>query len=163
MQTRVAEPTVEVDRLLAIARANADALWMRARRLHADVGERVYARVRSAPDHDVWVIVWGAGSGVELHDHGGSAGAFAVARGTLTDTSEELDGARTERSIGVGEGRSLDPDVRHAVHNASGMATVSVHVYAPPLATMRFYDELGAARDEVVDDGGVTASARRER
>jgi mannose-6-phosphate isomerase-like protein (cupin superfamily) len=147
----VVGPTPDLDKLLTVACSNADALWSRARRLHADPGRRTYARIRSAPDHDVWVIVWGAGSGIELHDHGGSAGAFAVARGALTETDEAQGGARTERRVAVGDGRRVDPSVRHAVHNGGDTPAVSVHVYSPPLARMRFYEGPDSPRDEAVD------------
>jgi mannose-6-phosphate isomerase-like protein (cupin superfamily) len=143
----------ELEELLARARTSADALWARARRLHAGPAHRTFTRIHSAPDHDVWVIVWGPGSGIELHDHGGSAGAFAVARGALTDTDEAPDGTRTIRRVYVGEGRRIDPGVRHAVRNDGGTPAVSVHVYSPPLARMRFYDGPDASREEAIDEG----------
>src|SRR3954447_27009918 len=33
----------------------------------------------------VWLLSWLPGQGTDLHDHGPSAGAFAVARGMLTE------------------------------------------------------------------------------
>jgi len=65
------------ERLLMLACDAAEAIARDAFRYEAAPGTRRYARVRSAADHDVWVIVWGPGSGIDLHDHGGSAGAFA--------------------------------------------------------------------------------------
>src|SRR3954453_6322351 len=36
-------------------------------------------------DVQIWLLSWLPGQGTPLHDHGDSAGAFAVARGTLTE------------------------------------------------------------------------------
>src|SRR5215218_1534204 len=36
-------------------------------------------------DAQIWLLTWLPGQGTPLHDHGDSAGAFAVARGTLTE------------------------------------------------------------------------------
>ena len=37
-------------------------------------------------DHlEVWAIHWPTGQGLELHDHGGSAGALLVVQGSLTE------------------------------------------------------------------------------
>jgi predicted metal-dependent enzyme (double-stranded beta helix superfamily) len=144
-------PTRDTRELLAIARANADALWARARRLQAGEGTRSYARIRSASDYDVWVIVWGPGSGIELHDHGGSGGAYAVARGVLADVTEVADGEhRTQRIVVGDDGRALGPGTRHAVRNPGDDTAVSVHVYSPPLASIRFYDTPDAPREELV-------------
>jgi len=156
MDTDVAEPVdaaPELEELLARARTSAAALGALARRLHAGPAHRTYTRIHSALDHDVWVIVWGPGSGIDLHDHGGSAGAFAVARGSLTEIDEAPDGTRTTRQVSVGDGRRIDPGGRHAVRNDGGTPAVRVHVYSPPLARMRLYDGPDAPREEAVDEG----------
>ncbi|MET0415887.1 MAG: cysteine dioxygenase, partial [Actinoplanes sp.] len=40
--------------------------------------ERWYHRLALTDDHEVWLLTWLPGQGTELHDHGGSAGAFHV-------------------------------------------------------------------------------------
>jgi predicted metal-dependent enzyme (double-stranded beta helix superfamily) len=108
---------------------------------------RWYERIHADADHEVWVISWLPGQGTGLHDHGGSAGAFAVALGVLEehgfvaehDVPEER-GAVTVRMVAGGEARGFGPGHLHDVRNTSAAPAVSVHVYAPPLVTMRRYD-----------------------
>ena len=66
---------------------------------------RHVARARAAPtrralvrtpspaddDHDTWLIGWDSFQGVDLHDHGGSAGALYVVEGELLETSSPSD------------------------------------------------------------------------
>src|SRR3954447_26114543 len=47
--------------------------------------DRWYHRLARAGDHEVWLLTWLPGQGTDLHDHGGSAGAFHVRSGTLTE------------------------------------------------------------------------------
>jgi Cysteine dioxygenase type I len=47
--------------------------------------DRWYHRLAVADEHEVWLLTWLPGQGTELHDHGGSAGAFHVVSGTLTE------------------------------------------------------------------------------
>src|SRR3954471_20309648 len=44
-------------------------------------------------DAQIWLLTWLPGQGTPLHDHGHSAGAFAVARGTLTERVVATGGA----------------------------------------------------------------------
>ena len=47
--------------------------------------DRWYHRLHVADDHEVWLLTWLPGQGTDWHDHGGSAGAFHVFGGTLTE------------------------------------------------------------------------------
>jgi hypothetical protein len=47
--------------------------------------ERWYHRLAAGPDGEVWVLTWLPGQATDLHDHGGSAGAFLVVSGALTE------------------------------------------------------------------------------
>ncbi|MES9541269.1 cysteine dioxygenase family protein [Actinomadura sp. NPDC000600] len=129
----------------------------RARRLATDPGEwlhrvrldpqgRWYERVHQDADHEIWLISWLPGQSTGFHDHGGSAGAFAVALGAL---EEQRAGAARRvgavHGVGAGQARSFGPGYVHDVRNASDAPAVSVHVYSPPLTAMRRYD---------VDPGG---------
>ena len=65
----------------------------------------------------VWLLTWLPGQGTPLHDHGGSAGAFAVVRGTLHERVGAREGA-AERS--AGRVRHFGP---HHEHQSSAPGT----------------------------------------
>ncbi|GAA2147451.1 cysteine dioxygenase [Actinomadura napierensis] len=104
-------------------------------RVRLDPQGRWYERIHQDADHEIWLISWLPGQATGFHDHGGSAGAFAVALGTLEEHR-----VRARREVGSGQARSFGPDYVHDVRNTSDAPAVSVHVYAPPLSTMRRYD-----------------------
>jgi len=92
----------------------------------------------------VWLLSWLPGQGTGLHDHGESAGAFAVARGTLTErvvTGRPGDPAReVSHDLVADRVRSFGTHYVHQVVNRQDEAAVSVHVYAPALRWMTSYD-----------------------
>ena len=49
--------------------------------------ERWFLRLSAHDGFDTWLIGWDSHQGVDLHDHGGSAGAFYVVDGELLETS----------------------------------------------------------------------------
>ena len=51
--------------------------------------ERRYERLLITPVYEAWVICWPVGTTLDLHDHGGSAGAFTVVAGQLDETAIE--------------------------------------------------------------------------
>ena len=55
---------------------------------------RYYARLASEPDFEAWLLTWVPGQGTDWHDHGGSAGAFVVVRGELTERTATVEPAR---------------------------------------------------------------------
>jgi hypothetical protein len=91
----------------------------------------------------VWLLSWLPGQGTDLHDHGPSSGAFAVARGTLTERVVAAGrGGRpreTRTDLGIGRVRSFGSHYVHQVTNLHGGPAVSVHVYAPRLTVMNTY------------------------
>ena len=54
-------------------------------RVRLNPAGRWYERIHLDDSHEVWVISWLPGQATGFHDHGGSAGAFAVAWGTLME------------------------------------------------------------------------------
>jgi hypothetical protein len=90
----------------------------------------------------VWLLSWLPGQGTPLHDHGASAGAFAVARGALT---ERVVAARrglprqSTADLTAGRVRSFGPHYVHQVVNTVSEPAVSVHVYTPQLRLMNTY------------------------
>ena len=100
-------------------------------------------------DAEVWLLSWLPGQGTDLHDHGPSSGAFAVAAGTLTERVVTADRrGRHPREAGAelaaGRARFFGPHYVHQVHNGGAEPAVSVHVYAPRLRVMNTYRVDGA-------------------
>jgi Cysteine dioxygenase type I len=90
------------------------------------------------------VISWLPGQATGFHDHGGSAGAFAVVWGTLMErrvAGGTLTGQVLAKPVGAGGSRAFGPRYIHDVRNAAASAVaVSVHAYSPPLPLMTRYD-----------------------
>jgi mannose-6-phosphate isomerase-like protein (cupin superfamily) len=105
-----------------------------------DPDERWHQRVYRDPRIDIWLISWLPTQGTELHDHGGSSGAFVVVQGALTEV-RAMSGALDTRTTIVTPGKSvaISPTTVHDVYNAGPAAAVSLHAYSPPLASMSFY------------------------
>lgn len=122
------------------------------RRIGAEVRAGQYPFVELDPDHrwhrrlyrdrrvDVWLIAWLPTQGTELHDHGGSSGAFTVVSGALTETvvagGSSTSAVRRDVDSTVGFGAGY----LHDVANHSSAPAVSVHAYSPPLSSMTYYD-----------------------
>jgi predicted metal-dependent enzyme (double-stranded beta helix superfamily) len=126
---------------LAIARHHAaEDRWPVTPRF--DPGGRWYHRLAVHDDHEVWLLTWLPGQGTDLHDHGGSAGAFQVHAGTLTEDTVWVTGEVpriTARELGPGAGRRFGSRHIHRITNRSTRPAVSVHVYGPALTTMTRY------------------------
>jgi predicted metal-dependent enzyme (double-stranded beta helix superfamily) len=153
---------------LAIARRFADhpGDWPLAPRF--DPNKRWYHRIAHAQQAEVWLLSWLPGQATDLHDHGGSAGAFVVVSGTLieytltddTDYTEQPDPAGGARlrptSLPTGAGRRFDARHIHLLGNEGDRPAVSVHVYGPGLTSMtRYRVEGGRLRVTAVDRAGV--------
>jgi Cysteine dioxygenase type I len=134
--------------LARVARAVAASpeLWRPLVRFTA--GRRWYARIDLAgpgPGCELWLLSWLPGQETGFHDHGGAAGAFAVADGTLTERTGQAGQRRVRaRLLGTGAARAFGPEHLHDVGNAGTRPAVSVHAYAPALAMMRRYEMTGA-------------------
>lgn len=137
----------------------APAEWVARVRLDAE--GRWYERIHADDSYEIWLISWLPGQSTGFHDHGGSAGAFAVVWGDLHEC--EVPGpapaalaslsprphARPGAPAGdtlitrvpPGVVRSFGPRYVHDVRNASGASVaVSVHAYSPPLSEMTRYN-----------------------
>lgn len=157
-------------RLEAIARIIADeeALWGPHRRLDSD--ERHYARLVRTDEFEAWLLTWSAKQGIELHDHGGSSGVALVLEGELTEHATDLASRAPLREArwARGSAHAFGPGHIHDLRNAGPGPATSIHVYAPPLSTMTFYEHrkhayLAPLRVEVVvdDDAIAPPSSRR--
>jgi Uncharacterized conserved protein, contains double-stranded beta-helix domain len=136
--------TSTTPRLAEIAKSLADRPeeWLHRVRLSAD--GRWYERLHQDDDHEVWLISWLPGQATGFHDHGDSEGAFTVVLGSL----EERAPGET-RTVEAGGSWAFGRDYVHDVRNASDAPAVSVHVYSPPLSTMRRYERTGEGLVEV--------------
>ncbi|GAA1675700.1 cysteine dioxygenase family protein [Fodinicola feengrottensis] len=106
--------------------------------LHYSTDERWYAQLESNPYYDAWLLSWTPGQTTELHDHGGSSGAFTVLTGSLREVVLAAGLPRhVDRPAGstVTFGSKYIHDVGHAGHGPAA----SLHVYSPPLSTMNYY------------------------
>jgi len=105
-----------------------------------DPGRRWYQRLTCDDDHEVWLLSWLPGQRTGFHDHGESAGAFTVARGTLRERTAPGHRPGPSAPVARGEVRSFGPWYVHDVINASVRPAVSVHAYSPPLVSMRRFE-----------------------
>ena len=107
---------------------------------------RHYERILATETYDAWLIFWPASARLDLHDHGGSAGALAVVDGALDETTL-VDAGRVEHRLTRGGVASFGPSRIHGVANNTEFPATSVHVYSPPISAMRYYVQ--------ADDGGI--------
>ena len=110
---------------------------------------RYYARLAHEPDFEAWLLTWVPGQGTDWHDHGGSAGAFVVVRGELTERHATVGPLVPPRIVDeprvLSEGalRAFGTKHIHRVTNDGLEPAVSVHVYSPVLVEMTSYAEDG--------------------
>jgi hypothetical protein len=106
-------------------------------------GRRRWALVAASDAFEAWIIGWEPGGAIELHDHGGSAGAVAVAAGELLETSvvTHASGEVALRRSPLESGRciSFGGNHVHDIVNVGATPAISVHVYAPRLSSMTYY------------------------
>jgi Cysteine dioxygenase type I len=108
-----------------------------------DAENRWHQRLYRDPRLDIWLISWLPSQGTQLHDHGGSSGAFAVLSGELNEAvyrHAPATGSLTEYRRPTGSAIGFGRRYVHDVRNLSELPAVSVHAYSPPLTSMTFYD-----------------------
>ena len=91
----------------------------------------------------IWLLSWLRGQGTPLHDHGLSAGAFAVVRGELTErvvASGPSGVHEATARLGGGRVRQFGTHYVHQVTNEDAEPAVSMHAYTPALREMNTYD-----------------------
>jgi predicted metal-dependent enzyme (double-stranded beta helix superfamily) len=131
-------------RQLAVDLARRTELWQP----HVRFSEpRHYHRLAAEEGWEAWLLTWLPGQSTGLHDHGGSAGAFAVLSGAVEET------VVLPRRAEAGEPQRFDPLTRRYsagsvrafgsrhLHDVrpDGAAAVTLHVYAPRLSAMSRY------------------------
>lgn len=122
--------------LRTLARRHAEDLGASGCPLRFDPHERWSSRLWADDTVDLWLLTWTQDQSTELHDHGGSAGAFHVVTGELEEVL--ADGRR--RRLMAGSGVGFGPSHVHDVANRGPLPAVSVHAYSPPLSQMSYYE-----------------------
>ena len=106
--------------------------------------QRVWELIDSSQDFEAWVIGWPPGGAIELHDHGESGGAVVVAQGELVEMviAEDRKGtlAMTNTVLPASASVTFDKSHIHEIVNLGPGPAISVHVYAPRLTAMTYYD-----------------------
>ena len=105
--------------------------------------ERRFHRVLATEVYEAWVICWPSGESLDMHDHGGSAGAFSIVSGELDEATIES-GVKVVRTFAPGDTAAFGATRVHAVANLGDAVATSVHVYSPPLTSMMYYESDGA-------------------
>ncbi|MEV6927723.1 cysteine dioxygenase family protein [Dactylosporangium sp. NPDC051485] len=103
-----------------------------------DPAKRWYGRLAVADDHEVWLLTWLPGQGTDLHDHGGSAGAFTVVSGEVVEQTVR-GGELAATPYIAGDGRRFGAHHVHRIVNAGARPAVTVHAYGPALTAMTRY------------------------
>lgn len=131
-------------RRIAHALAQAPQLWRPLARHDPD--RRWYAHLLHTGTLEVWLIGWGVGQDTDLHDHGGSSGAVAVCGGALDEQHTVLGhrGSLRTRTHDRSALLEFGPTYVHNLGNIGPGPATSVHVYAPPLKCMNFYEHTDA-------------------
>jgi predicted metal-dependent enzyme (double-stranded beta helix superfamily) len=105
---------------------------------------RVWELIDSSQDFEAWVIGWPPGGAIELHDHGDSGGAVVVAQGELVEMAIAADRkgtlAMTNTVLPASASVTFDKSHIHEIVNLGPGPAISVHVYAPRLTAMTYYD-----------------------
>jgi hypothetical protein len=152
---------VPPDRLAVMALRLAQSGLRWAGPMGEDPERRSGLRLLARAEYDAWMLRWPPHTSVTPHDHGPSAGAFAVVCGELLEVRWSRTGRRT-RSLYAGDATIIQQGVVHDVI-AGPRLSVSVHLYSPALTTMSFYDASGreAVRHEPVDDHSLARAWTR--
>jgi quercetin dioxygenase-like cupin family protein len=96
--------------------------------LRYDPDQRFAALVERTADQEVWLMSWLPGQETDLHDHGGSTGAFTLVSGSLTETVATKH-AQVLHSLTAGQSRVFGPNYVHRVRNDGPDPAVTIHVY----------------------------------
>jgi mannose-6-phosphate isomerase-like protein (cupin superfamily) len=132
---------LDVSDLASIVADLADdpARWQAKIRFGTD--DRWWTRLYGDDVVDVWLLTWVQDTGTDLHDHGESAGAFAVVSGELEEVRPDATHrGLTATTLHGGDVREIPRGTIHDVRSPSRLPAVSLHAYSPPLRQMTFYE-----------------------
>ena len=103
---------------------------------------RGFVQLLATPSYEAWLIAWAPSGALELHDHGGAAGAVRVVSGELVELSTDVveRGPLRARTVPAGHDLAVPATCVHEVWNPGPHTALSVHVYSPRITSMTFYD-----------------------
>lgn len=107
-----------------------------------DPEHRTYAQLLRDEHLDVWLLCWSRDHDTGFHDHDLSAGAVAVAAGSVREDRLALGRPVDEpisRVATAGTSFSFTASDIHRVLHAGEGPAVTVHAYSPPLLRMGSY------------------------
>jgi hypothetical protein len=111
--------------------------------LQVDPERRWYTRLTVGDGWEAWLLTWLPGQGTDLHDHGGSSGAFTVLSGELQELTPAPTGSdpvrMSSRVLRAPQVRAFGPSHIHQVIGVGDTAAASLHVYGPALTVMNRY------------------------
>ncbi|MEW2520365.1 cysteine dioxygenase [Actinacidiphila alni] len=132
-----------------------------------DATSRWYARLRTGPGYEVWLLSWLPGQSSGLHDHGPSSGVLTVLQGSLRERSRTGagvgpgagagTGGEISRTLAEGAQRAFAPGYVHEVVNDALEPAVSLHVYFPGLTEMTPHACTSAAPRSAVSSRAAAA------
>jgi cysteine dioxygenase len=102
-------------------------------------------RLHRGPAYEALLMCWSSGQASPIHDHAGSSCAFRILDGTASETIFSLtdQGAVTPTAASCFSTGYVcaaeDADI-HRVTNEQSCELVTLHIYSPSLASMKFYD-----------------------
>ena len=128
--------------LVAVAGAVARAPRLWSRHVHHDPSQRTYTELLRDEHLDIWLICWSRDHDTGFHDHDLSAGAVAVAVGSVREERLALGRAVDDpisRIAAAGSSFSFGASDIHRVLHAGGGPAVTIHAYSPPLLRIGSY------------------------
>jgi predicted metal-dependent enzyme (double-stranded beta helix superfamily) len=107
-----------------------------------DPVQRTFRQLLRDKHLDVWLICWSHDHDTGFHDHDLSAGAVAVAAGSVREERLVLGrpvDAPISRTVSAGASFDFGASDIHRVLHAGGEPAVTIHAYSPPLVRMGSY------------------------
>jgi quercetin dioxygenase-like cupin family protein len=108
-------PAASHPALIALELAADTESWSHEVRYHAD--GPVPRPVGGSSGQDLWLMSWLPGQRTDWHAHDGSAGAFTVVVGTLTERVTRTSGTRIQHRVQPGQTRVFGPSYVHQLIN----------------------------------------------
>jgi predicted metal-dependent enzyme (double-stranded beta helix superfamily) len=130
------------DELVAVAEQIAARQELWSERVSHDPDHRTYEQLLRDDHLDVWLLCWSRDHDTGFHDHDLSAGAVAVAAGSVREDRLVLGrpvDAPISRIAGAGTAFSFTASDIHRVLHAGEGPAVTIHAYSPPLLRMGSY------------------------
>lgn len=121
-------------------------------------------RLFRSRDWEVLALCWLPGQSTVIHDHGRSWGATLVVAGEIEESLFRWNGEglrmdrRVSRPLGVSQVTVETLETVHRVANPTAAPAVSLHLYSPPLDSLRSYDEESGRRHVVRPNEGPSVA-----